>query len=89
MTLFLAVLLAIGHLRAIDAAIDQAIQEKRLPGGVLHLEHDGAVYEKAYGNRALVPRVEKMTRDTIFDAASITKVAATTPASAVALQTAA
>ena len=80
MTLFLAVLLAIGHLRAIDAAIDQAIQEKRLPGGVLHLEHDGAVYEKAYGNRALVPRVEKMTRDTIFDAASITKVAATTPA---------
>jgi uncharacterized protein YbbC (DUF1343 family) len=85
--ILLAVLLAIGRgafepaaLREIDASIDQAIQEKRLPGGVLHLERDGAVYEKAYGNRALVPRVEKMTRDTIFDAASITKVAATTPA---------
>ena len=80
MHVLLALVLATGHLRAIDAAIDQAIQEKRLPGAVFHLEHEGAVYEKAYGNRALVPRVEKMTRDTIFDAASITKVAATTPA---------
>src|SRR6185295_12444065 len=35
--------------------------------------------EKVYGNRALVPAVETMTDDTIFDAASLTKVVATTP----------
>ena len=37
-------------------------------------------YHKAYGQRALVPAPEPMTEDTIFDAASLTKVAATTPA---------
>ena len=36
------------------------------------------VYRKAFGNRALVPTVEKMTVDTIFDVASLTKVVATT-----------
>ena len=35
---------------------------------------------KAFGNRALVPAREAMTEDTIFDAASLTKVTATTPA---------
>jgi uncharacterized protein YbbC (DUF1343 family) len=64
---------------AIDATIDQAIVDKRIPGGVLWIEHDGEVYHRAYGNRALVPAVEAMTTDTIFDAASITKVVATAP----------
>ena len=40
----------------------------------------GDVYRKAYGKRALVPSEEPMTEDTIFDAASLTKVVATTPA---------
>ncbi|HEY8134393.1 MAG TPA: serine hydrolase domain-containing protein, partial [Thermoanaerobaculia bacterium] len=64
----------------IDTRIEQAIADKKIPGGVYHLERNGSVYEKAYGNRSLVPDVEPMTADTIFDAASITKVAATTPA---------
>jgi uncharacterized protein YbbC (DUF1343 family)/CubicO group peptidase (beta-lactamase class C family) len=63
----------------IDTTIEKAIADKKLPGGVFHLEKDNAVYEKVYGNRALEPAVEPMTLDTIFDAASITKVAATTP----------
>jgi CubicO group peptidase (beta-lactamase class C family) len=67
-------------LAEMDAAINQAIAEHRCPGGVLWLEHDGAVYEKAYGCRALVPAREPMSEDTIFDAASLTKVVATTPA---------
>src|SRR5437762_9976996 len=67
-------------LSQIDARIEQAIADQKIPGGVYHLERNGAVYEKAYGNRALVPDVERMSIDTIFDAASITKVAATTPA---------
>ena len=39
---------------------------------------DQVVYTKAIGNRALVPAVEPMTPDTVFDLASLTKVVATT-----------
>ncbi len=67
-------------LHQIDTTIERAIAEQKLPGAVFHLERRESVYEKAYGNRSLVPSVEPMTADTIFDAASITKVAATTPA---------
>jgi CubicO group peptidase (beta-lactamase class C family) len=67
-------------LAEMDAAIDEAIANHNCPGGVLWLEHQGTVYEKAYGERALVPDRETMTEDTIFDAASLTKVIATTPA---------
>src|SRR5688572_16611039 len=63
-----------------DRAIEQAIENKRMPGAVLWVEHSGDVYRKAYGKRALVPSEEKMTEETIFDAASLTKVVATTPA---------
>jgi len=67
------------RLREIDRTIETAIAEHKLPGGVFHLERGPSVYEKVYGNRALVPAVETMTGDTIFDAASLTKVVATTP----------
>jgi CubicO group peptidase (beta-lactamase class C family) len=67
-------------LAEMDAAINEAIANHKCPGGVLWLEHNGAVYKKAYGHRALVPAEELTTEDTIFDAASLTKVVATTPA---------
>lgn len=67
-------------LAKMDDAINQAIADHKCPGGVLWLEHRGSVYHKAYGKRSLVPDVEDMTEDTIFDAASLTKVTATTPA---------
>ena len=64
---------------AIDQAIQDAIGQGRLPGAVVLVGHNGQiVYHKAYGNRALEPRVEAMTDDTIFDCASLTKVIATT-----------
>jgi uncharacterized protein YbbC (DUF1343 family)/CubicO group peptidase (beta-lactamase class C family) len=63
-----------------DEVINQAIADKRCPGAVLWLEHRGVTYHKAYGHRALVPAEEPMTEDTIFDAASLTKVIACTPA---------
>ena len=66
-------------LREVDAAVEKAIAGKRTPGGVIWIERDGAIYTEAYGNRALEPAVEEMTKDTIFDAASITKVVATAP----------
>src|SRR5215475_5215284 len=65
--------------QALDATIEQAIQQGKLPGAVLIVGHDGqVVYRKAYGKRSLVPQVEAMTTDTIFDVASLTKVIATT-----------
>jgi uncharacterized protein YbbC (DUF1343 family)/CubicO group peptidase (beta-lactamase class C family)/beta-lactamase class A len=67
-------------LAAMDAAVEAAIAAKQIPGGVLWLERDGEVYKKAYGRRALVPAEEPTTEDTIYDAASVTKVMATTTA---------
>ena len=55
------------------------IKDKKLPGAVVLVGHKGKiVFRKAYGNRSLVPTVEPMTVDTIFDLASLTKVVATT-----------
>ena len=63
-----------------DEQINEAIKSGLIPGAVLLIGHDGAVvYRKAYGSRALIPQREPMTLDTIFDAASLTKVVATTP----------
>jgi uncharacterized protein YbbC (DUF1343 family)/CubicO group peptidase (beta-lactamase class C family) len=64
---------------ALDAAIEKAVQDQVIPGAVLLVGHNGEIlYRKAYGSRALVPAREPMTLDTIFDAASLTKVIATT-----------
>ncbi len=64
--------------RDIDAAINQAIREDKIPGAVVLIGHDGkVVFKKAYGNRSLAPGREAMTEDTIFDAASLTKVVST------------
>lgn len=64
---------------AVDAVIEKAVRDQLIPGAVLIAGHDGKViYRKAYGSRALVPEREPMTLDTIFDAASLTKVIATT-----------
>lgn len=64
----------------IDAAIQESVDTGWIPGAVLVIGHNGqVVYRKAYGWRALVPHRERMTLDTIFDAASLTKVVATTP----------
>ncbi len=65
-------------LGSIDALIERDIADKKLPGAVVVIGHKGKiVYRKAFGNRALVPTVEKMTIDTIFDVASLTKPIAT------------
>ncbi|HEV8542231.1 MAG TPA: exo-beta-N-acetylmuramidase NamZ domain-containing protein [Verrucomicrobiae bacterium] len=66
-------------LREIDDTIQQSLARKELPGGVFWLEHNGRTYLRAYGNRVVFPSVEIMTEDTIFDAASLTKVLVTTP----------
>ena len=67
------------RLARIDTLVAEAIDAKQLPGAVVLVGRGDAVaYLKAYGHRALVPAVEPMTLDTIFDLASLTKVVATT-----------
>ncbi|MGC2552582.1 MAG: serine hydrolase, partial [Candidatus Sulfotelmatobacter sp.] len=69
------------RLNNVDRVIEQAIHDGSIPGAVLVVGHNGhVIYRKAYGNRALEPRREPMTLDTIFDLASLTKVIATTTA---------
>src|SRR5215207_4849988 len=58
----------------IEQLVLSHIADKKLPGAVVVVGHKGKiVYRKAFGNRSLVPTVEKMTVDTIFDVASLTK----------------
>jgi uncharacterized protein YbbC (DUF1343 family)/CubicO group peptidase (beta-lactamase class C family) len=65
---------------ALDAAVEQAVHDGLIPGAVLIAGQSGKIlHRKAYGDRALIPAHEPMTVDTIFDAASLTKVIATTP----------
>lgn len=64
----------------IDQTIEQAIANKDTPGAVLWLEHNGQAYTRAYGQRAVLPKAEAISADTIYDVASLTKVMATTPA---------
>jgi len=69
------------HLSGVDSIIQQAVADGNIPGAVLVVGHDGkVVYRKAYGNRALEPKHEPMTLETVFDLASLTKVVATTTA---------
>jgi len=69
------------HFAAIDRVVEDAIAAKQTPGAVVLVgQGDEVLFEKAYGQRAVVPAPEAMTLDTIFDLASLTKVVATTTA---------
>ena len=66
------------HLDRIDALVAEQIGKKRLPGCVVMIGRGGKVaFARAYGNRRLQPSPEKMTLDTVFDMASLTKPTAT------------
>ena len=67
-------------LAAIDEAVTRAIADRKIPGGVLWIERDGEIHRRVYGNRILEPAPAATTEDTIYDAASLTKVIATTTA---------
>jgi uncharacterized protein YbbC (DUF1343 family)/CubicO group peptidase (beta-lactamase class C family) len=67
----------------IDEVVQEAIREGKLPGAVVLVgQRDKVLYRKAIGERAVGAQPggagEPMTLDTIFDAASLTKVIATT-----------
>jgi len=69
------------RLAVLDPIINDAIAQQQIPGAVIIVGHNAqVVYRKAYGSRAILPRREPMTLDTVFDCASLTKVVATTTA---------
>jgi uncharacterized protein YbbC (DUF1343 family)/CubicO group peptidase (beta-lactamase class C family) len=63
----------------IKMVVEAAIARHELPGAVVLVgSGDAILYHAALGDRALQPSPERMTEDTIFDVASLTKVVATT-----------
>ena len=65
-------------LAAIDNAIQGAVDRREIPGVVVLIGRRGQiVHAAAIGQRSVVPDGEAMTRDTIFDLASLTKPTAT------------
>ena len=66
------------RLKRIDAAIDRAIENEEVPGAVVLIGRRGSIaYARVAGRRAVEPAPEPMTRDTVFDMASLTKPIAT------------
>lgn len=65
----------------IAALVQQEIGRGDIPGAVVLIgDRERILYRRAFGYRVLSPRRQRMTLDTGFDLASLTKVVATTPA---------
>jgi uncharacterized protein YbbC (DUF1343 family)/CubicO group peptidase (beta-lactamase class C family) len=76
--LLLAAAVATARLDRIDAAVAESIAKGQTPGAVVLVEHRGrVVFRRAYGSRAVEPARERLTADTVYDVASLTKVVAT------------
>ncbi len=76
----------LGSVKRVDAGhkikevLQRAIADEIFPGAVALVARGGkVVFFEHVGDRALVPERASMTRDTIFDLASLTKVFATVP----------
>lgn len=68
------------RLSDIDRIMDVSISKKAFPGGVVLVAKNGqVVFEKAYGHYDY-KKTKKVTTETVYDLASITKVLATTQA---------
>ncbi|HCQ73055.1 MAG TPA: hypothetical protein DIT75_06675 [Rikenellaceae bacterium] len=66
-------------LAQVDRVINDAIAAKEIPGAVLSVVRgNDIVYLKSYGNKSVVPTVEPMTTETMFDLASVSKCVGTT-----------
>ena len=66
------------RLARVDDAIAQAVGEEKVPGAVVVVGRRGkVVLARAFGRRSVGPTDEPMTRDTVFDMASLTKPVAT------------
>lgn len=62
----------------IDTAVEAAIAAGTPPGAVLWLERGGQTYRRVWGRQASWPVPEPARENTVYDVASLTKVAVTT-----------
>ncbi|HEU25053.1 MAG TPA: class A beta-lactamase-related serine hydrolase, partial [Mesoaciditoga lauensis] len=66
-------------MKRLDEIFDEAIKNGTFPGGVLLVgDHEKVIFEKSYGTLSKDSK-ERVSNDTIYDLASMTKVVATTP----------
>jgi CubicO group peptidase (beta-lactamase class C family) len=66
------------QLQRIHPLVTEAIADKKLPGCVVLIGRRNCIaFIHAYGHRRLLPSLEPMTADTVFDLASLTKPMAT------------
>ena len=67
------------RLERLDSVMAEAISDGTIPGAVVSVVRgDKTAYLKAYGNKSLVPEVEPMSVETVFDLASLSKCFGTT-----------
>jgi CubicO group peptidase (beta-lactamase class C family) len=68
------------HLRIVAQLMEEGIRTGIFTGAVLLIAVEGIVgHHAAYGHAQIVPSLRRMTLDTLFDLASLTKVTATLP----------
>ncbi|MDX2218288.1 MAG: serine hydrolase domain-containing protein [Burkholderiales bacterium] len=65
---------------AIDAAIMSYIDRQQMPGAAFLISRGGETYAKGYGRQTFAADARAIDTDTIFDAASLTKVVVTATA---------
>lgn len=71
---------SVAKFRALAALVESRIADGLFPGAVIAVGRGhGLAYLGAFGRRALSPRREPISKRTIFDLASLTKVMATAP----------
>ncbi|MCH8942345.1 MAG: serine hydrolase [Bacteroidetes bacterium] len=70
----------------VDSLVNQAIKDSVFPGAVLIISKEGeTIYENAYGNFTYNKHSPKVTLNTIYDLASLTKIVATTTAAMICI----
>ncbi|HED08932.1 MAG TPA: class A beta-lactamase-related serine hydrolase, partial [Ignavibacteria bacterium] len=70
----------------VDKLIHGAIKDSVFPGAVLLISKEGkTIYKNAYGNFTYNKKSSKVTLNTIYDLASLTKVVATTTAAMICI----
>jgi CubicO group peptidase (beta-lactamase class C family) len=68
-----------GGMLEVDRVVEQFLEKKAFPGAVVAVGKDGAlVHLSAFGRQTYDAKAPRVTADTIYDLASLTKVTATT-----------
>ena len=63
---------------AIESIVEQGIKDGKMPGAVVVIaDRERVLYRRAFGQRQVKPIAERMTGDTVFELASLTKPIAT------------